>query len=159
MSNRVVCVVSLNYTKPPPNVQYNNHDIEHAMMSLVSLVDRIDHALSPYSRPLNLQYELLCSARYTIDQRWYRAKVIDHLSNRGKVKLKFNVDGILGLALISLPLSLRSKFISLTIPTLKRSLPPALVLSWTSIRFSRSRCSSVALVQILSSPLAKERYM
>ena len=70
------------------------------MMSLVSLVDRIDHALSPYSRPLNLQFGLLCSARYTLDQRWYRAKVIDHLSNRGKVKLKFNVDGILGLTII-----------------------------------------------------------
>ena len=79
------------------------------MMSLVSLVDRIDHALSPYSRPLNLQSGLLCSARYTIDQRWYRAKVVDHLSNRGKVKLKFNVNGILGLALISLPLSLKVK--------------------------------------------------
>ena len=81
------------------------------MMSLVSLVDRIDHALSPYSRPLNLQSGLLCSARYTIDQRWYRAKVVDHLSNRGKVKLKFNIDKILGLTLtcISLPLSLKVK--------------------------------------------------
>ena len=81
------------------------------MMSLVSLVDRIDHALSPYSRPLNLQSGLLCSARYTIDQRWYRAKVIDHLSNRGKVMLKFNIDEILGLTLtcISFLLSLKVK--------------------------------------------------
>ena len=54
---------------------------------LLSIIDRIDHALSPY-QPLNLQSGLLCSARYTVDQRWYRAKVVDHSSNRGKVKIE-----------------------------------------------------------------------
>ena len=59
----------------------------YAALLLLSVIDRIDHALSPY-QPLNLQSGLLCSARYTVDQRWYRAKVVDHSSNRGKVKIE-----------------------------------------------------------------------
>ena len=141
------------------------------VLLLLSVIDRIDHALSPH-QPLNLQSGLLCSARYTVDQRWYRAKVVDQSSNRGKVKIeKSTLIAMMPPPFsFSIPLSLspflpsplsrwRSKFISLTTATLKMCRPPALVLSWTSIKSSHFRCSSVASALIPSSTLAKERYI